>query len=357
METQATENKPVTPGLSIISADELNAAKIEQPYFCVAGLLPTGLSLLCAPPKYGKSWLSLDLAVSVATGTEFLGFPTKKSPVLLLALEDSEARLQTRLRKVLNGRSAPAELSISTKAATLQQCGLTEQLADHINKNPETRLVIIDTFQKIRGDVRRGESAYSYDYRETGVLKSFADERKICILLVHHLRKMQDVSDTFANISGTNGLTGAADTMLVLSRDKRADKTTLLSITGRDVEMMEYQVEFKKTTCRWKIIGTAEEAREAQEIAEYNSNNIVKTIKKLLEMDKTGWSGTASEFLSASKLYGTPVYDSSKAIGKNIEKIQDKLFQYDGIIYHAAKNGTGGKKYTFCHASNPFAEP
>lgn len=349
--------KPVETmeGLSFIRANELNSMQLEKPFFVVEKILPIGLCVLASPPKYGKSWFALDMCVSVATGTKFLGFSTNKADVLYLALEDSNYRLQERMKKVLNGRTAPRGLGISIHAGTLEH-GLIEQLTQYMKENPETKLIVIDTFQKIRGLAGKGESAYSTDYKECGALKTFADNEKICLLLVHHMRKMRDISDTFANISGTAGISGAADTMIAMSRDKREDISTKLSITGRDVEMQEYQMQFTKDIYRWHILGTTEEVEEMQVVEEYNSNPLILTIKKLLEQNREGWSGNASEIINASRMFKVPIRENAQKVGKSIDRYQDLLFQQDNILYTPVKNGSGARKHSFCYGYNPFTD-
>ncbi len=341
--------------LSFIRADELDSMQLEKPFFVVEKILPCGLVLVASPPKYGKSWLALDMCISVATGTKFLGFKTNKCGVLYLALEDSYNRLQERMKKVLNGRIAPKEFATSIRAADLGH-GLVRQLEDYLTRCPETKLIVIDTFQKIRTDMKRGESAYTADYREAGTLKSFADTYKIALVLVHHTKKMRDISDTFANISGTMGLTGAADTMIVMSKEKREDEDTKLSLTGRDIEMQEYQMNFNKECCRWHILGTADEVEERRALEEYNANPLVLTIRKLLQQNRDGWTGGASEIIDASQMFKTPIRDKAQSIGKNISKIQDLLFQQDKILYEPIKNGTGASKHRFYYGYNPVID-
>lgn len=355
-----TENGVIKPKeeiqeLSFVRADELDIMQLEKPFFVVKKVLPVGLCIVASPPKYGKSWLVLDLCISVATGTRFLGFDTNKSGVLYLALEDSNNRLQERMKKVLNGRKAPKEFAMSIHAADLGH-GLIEQLTKFIEQNPQTKLIVIDTFAKIRADMRRGESAYTADYREAGQLKAFADAYKICVVLVHHTKKMRDISDVFANISGTQGLTGASDTMLVLSKENREDENTKLSITGRDVEMQDFQMNFNKECCRWHILGTADEVEEMKALEEYQKNPLILTVRKLLEQNPDGWTGSATEIINASRMFKTPIFDNSPKVGKAIERCQDLLFQQDNILYTPIKNGSGARKHQFCYGYNPFID-
>lgn len=311
-------------------------------YF-VDKMLPQGLAILASPPKYGKSWFVLDLCVSVAKGNPFLGLETKPCAALYLALEDSWNRLQSRLQAILRGDTAPDTLTLAIECDPLDN-GLIEQLNAYMEENPNTKLIVIDTLQKVRGKMRASDTAYGYDYKELGQLKTFADKYGICVLLVHHLRKMNDDGDVFMRFSGTNGIIGAADTMLALSRDKRNDDKTTLSVTGRDVENAEYSLVFDKDACRWRTLGTTEEERERAELEEYKNNPIVCTVKHLLE--PTGeWRGTATELSLAIMEYSGKFVSetgNSTLLSKTIRALQGKLFEIDHITYEPPKNPSNG---------------
>ena len=183
---------------------------IKPVEFVIEGLVPVGLVLLASPPKYGKSWFCLDMALSVAMGREFLGFKTNKSKVLYLALEDRNDRLKQRISQILGGEMFPAWLNLGIDSETLDN-GFIESLDGFLHEHPETKLIIIDTFVKIRGEAKRNESAYGVDSREAGVIKKFADTHNIAVVLVTHTRKGIDPDDPFVNITGTYGVAGAAD--------------------------------------------------------------------------------------------------------------------------------------------------
>lgn len=177
------------PTLTVFSARELQDKDITPPRFFVEGFLPQGLALLASPPKYGKSWFVLDLCLSVAAGVPFLGHKTNKVECLYLALEDGEGRLQDRMNKVLAGNRAPMGFYFSTRSEDVAG-GLLEQLDDFLAKKPDLGLIVIDTLQKVRRSTSGKENAYAADYRDAGALKEFADRNRVCVLLVHHLRKM-----------------------------------------------------------------------------------------------------------------------------------------------------------------------
>lgn len=343
----------VNNNLRTVSALELQSLDLPPLMFVAEGLLPQGLNILASPPKYGKSWLVLDLCLSVASGAPFLGHKTNSGNCLYLALEDSLHRLQDRMDKVLGGGQAPPGFEFAIQCKDLSN-GLIEQLEEYITNKPGTVLIAIDTFQKIRGKANRSESAYAADYREMAKLKELSDKHKMCLLLVHHLRKMSDDSDVFNRISGTNGISGAADTMLVLSKSKRTDSETILSVTGRDVDSSETVLEFDKATHKWRVIGSAEERAEELARREYEKDPIVITVKQLLEENPLGCSYTAEDLrLTCVEKAGAYPADNAIALSKRLRKLAPMLFVNDQIIYRPpSKNGShGARKHTF-HRAN-----
>ena len=110
--------------------------------------------------------------------------------------------------------------------------GLHEQLNRFVSEHPDTRLIIVDTLQKIR-EAGGDKFSYANDYEIIGQLKHFADQTGIALLLVHHTRKQQ-VDDKYDRISGTNGLLGAADGAFILEKEKRTGDTAVLEVSGRD---------------------------------------------------------------------------------------------------------------------------
>lgn len=335
-------------GLAVHSMADLQKADLPPVYFVVDGLLPQGLALLASPPKFGKSWAVLDLCCAVASGGWFMGKHANKSPCLYLALEDSDNRLQSRLNKVLGGRNAPHEFYYVTSAPGLAN-GLIELIEGFMQVHPDTRLIVVDTFQKIRSVMGGKANAYGVDYADAGALKAFADKHGLCLLLVHHLRKMQDDSDPFNRISGTSGILGAADTALVLTREKRSDAETMLSITGRDVDEQELVCRFNKATCRWEVLGDAETVAAQKAQQDYEESPIVRTAIKLVNQDPQHcWTGTCKQFDEICVLwFHRSAADSMMKLAKEFAKYAPLLREHDGILYETHSNGSGGRKHTF----------
>ncbi|MFF7202062.1 AAA family ATPase [Streptomyces sp. NPDC008141] len=234
------------------TADQLMAAHFPEPKWAVPGILAEGVSLLAGPPKVGKSWLSLGLGLAVAAGSHaFDSVPVQGGPVLYLALEDTPRRLQTRMGKLLGGQPAPAGLTLVTECPPFPQGG-SEAIARWLERNPDARMVVIDVFAKMRGQAPQGVSAYDADYVSVGYAKRLADHYGIAVVLVHHVRKMAS-EDFLTEVSGTNGIAGAADATLVLKR-ARGQADGILHVTGRDVNEAEYALKFQDTSGAWHLL-------------------------------------------------------------------------------------------------------
>lgn len=227
-----------TKELKLYSCEYLMDTSMKNEPFVVDKMIYPGLYIFAGSPKIGKSWLMLDLCMSVAEGREFLKHETSKGQVLYLALEDSLLRLQNRLYELSD---EPAEnLEFARLADSIGE-GLEEQLGNAKKRLPQMKLIVIDTLQKIREST---DISYGSDYKELSALKKLADKLKAAIVLVHHTRKSHD-NDPFNMISGTTGLSGCVDGLYVLSETKRGSRKGKLSGVGRDIENIELNVEFE----------------------------------------------------------------------------------------------------------------
>lgn len=334
-------------GFDVISAQDLKKADLPPINFLIAKILPEGTSLITAASKIGKSWMVLDMGLCIAAGKPFMGFDTHKCGVLYLALEDSLTRLQERMNNILGNEPVPKDFHFVTKAPKMGD-GLLEMLKDHFKNFPNTKLVIIDTLQKIRGQALPRESAYAQDYREMETLKDFFDKNRVSSEFVHHNRKMGDDSDPFNMISGTTGIMGAADTIWTITK-KRADQEATLHTTGRDVMQMDIIIRFDRDSHRWKSVGSADLIAAQRDRLAYDSNPIAKTIRELLKQSKDGeWRGTAKDLLAEGKMIcNRPISISAQKLGYELRSLDTLLLEYDGIVHKRSKNGNAGNLHQF----------
>ena len=240
------------------SAERLMGTEFPAPRWAVPGILCEGFSLLAGPPKVGKSWLSLALALAVAGGGQAFGsIPVRRGPVLYLALEDTPRRLKSRMSMLLGDETPPPGLDIATDWPTLPAGG-DRAIAAWLDANRDARLVVLDVFAKLRGVSPVGMSAYDADYAAVGRAKTIADNYGVAVVAVHHVRKAGS-EDFLQEVSGTNGIAGAADATLVLKR-ARGQHDGVLHVTGRDVDEVEIPLRLDPTTKHWKKLeGSAEE--------------------------------------------------------------------------------------------------
>lgn len=331
-------------GVESIAASDLQTAKIDPPEWLIPDVLPQGLAILCASSKVGKSWMAMQMCLAISRGKEFLDYASNQAGCLYLALEDGIFRLKDRLNKVLDGGKAPSNFYLSIKANGLDG-GLIKQLDEEFEEHPDIKLIIIDTLQKVRGSAKKDEIAYATDYRELGALKEYADNKRICIFLIHHLRKMADENDVFNMISGSNGIMGVCDTIFIIYKKKRQDENAVLFMTGRDIRQQDVVVHFDETKYRWEMVGTAEEEERKRKKREYENNPIVKTVKDLLKQYPMGWKGTATDLIKAVyDVTGSPCIYSTAALGKEITSIETQLY-YDGIEHSMKRSGSSRVHY------------
>jgi hypothetical protein len=251
---------PERVGSRIITAADLMAAQLPPIRWIVPELLPEGLTILAGKPKMGKSWLALALGLAVASGTEVLGRgPLERGPVLYLALEDHDRRLQRRLALLLDDTLAPDLLELLTVCPRLHEGGLAI-ISEWLRARAGARLVIIDTLAKVRPPTPAHLGMYEADYEALGALKHLADTYAIALVLIHHLRK-QAAADVFDQVSGSTGLTGAADGTLILNRD-RGSGEAVLHVTGRDVDERQVHLTFDRERALWLAVEAGAESAD-----------------------------------------------------------------------------------------------
>lgn len=210
--------------------------QFEPIQWVVDQILPEGLTLLAGPPKSGKSFFALELAAAIATGQDALGaLSVIPGNVLFLSLDDpSERRFQTRLRNTLQSNTQSLKLDYSNKLPALPAHYF---IKEWLNANPDAKLVVVDILQNIRLPQLKNQGIYETDYQALEELRNLSSEYRIAVLVLHHTRKMKS-EDFLEEASGSFGLTGATDAVLVLRR-KRGENVAELHATGRDIPESE----------------------------------------------------------------------------------------------------------------------
>lgn len=251
----------------------------------IEGLLYPGTYLMAGSPKIGKSFLVTQIGYAVATGTPLWNMPVRKGSVLYLALEDDKARLQTRLSRMY-GIEAADNFHFATRSKCVEN-GLVQQLEGFIRSHSDTRLIIIDTLQKVRG--AEGEKySYANDYQIIAALKALTDKLPVAIIIVHHTRK-QDADDKFDMISGTTGLLGAADGAFLLRKEKRTSGDAVLDVVGRDQQDSRFNLKFQNEYCTWELVGSE------TELWRDPPDPLLDSVAALVNEASPLWEGSATE--------------------------------------------------------------
>jgi hypothetical protein len=261
--SMATPGSQTVSAPTIRSAADLRTKTFAPVRYLVPGYLAEGCTILAGRPKVGKSWFMLDVGLAVAGGGTVFGRKAEQGDVLYLGLEDNERRLRSRITKILGMFAEwPSRFHYATEWHRADQGGV-HYVEEWIKGVPAPRLIVVDVLAKFRSPAGPKTAAYDADYAAIAGLQTLASRYNVAVVIVHHLRKSGSESgDPFEKISGTLGLSGAADSILIL--DKDANGCTLYG-RGRDVEEIERAVTFDKESCRWQLLGEASEVRKSDE--------------------------------------------------------------------------------------------
>ena len=309
--------------LPTISMNELYENVYQSRPPVIDGLLYPGTYLFAGAPKVGKSFLMAQLAYHVSMGLPLWDYPVHKGTVLYLALEDDHRRLQERLYRMF-GMDGTNDLLFSICAKQVGN-GLEEQLKRFVQEHPDTKLIIIDTLQKIR---EAGGDKYSYanDYEVVGKLKRLADACGVCLLLVHHTRKQQ-ADDKFDMISGTNGLLGAADGAFLLTKEKRTGNVDCLDVSGRDQPDQRLHLFRNEETLAWEL------ERVETELWKAPPEPLLEQVSSFFFSGGKDWAGTPTELASILGVDMKP-----NALTRRLNVNAGRLLNEYGIRYESSPN-------------------
>lgn len=309
--------------LKTVDADTLLSTPMNKTMFIVDGLIPQGVSVLSGASKIGKSWLMLWLGLQVSQGLSVWEMPTKQCDVLYM---NTHRRIKDRLYNLTD--TAPNNLHFAVMCGLIGS-GLEEQITDFLKDFPKTKLVIIDTLQKIRDTKGSAGKAgmYGNDYNDISSIKRIADEFNISIILVHHLRKLRDGDDPFNEVSGSTGIIGAADTNYVFKRKRSTNAATLL-VSGRDVEYQKLTLQFHELV--WELV----ERKNSEEIHKAEIPQFLFRVVEFMQ-NRTEWLGTATELIADMVEAET----TPNVVTKYLGQFSCEVLEPVGIEYRTKRTG------------------
>ena len=205
-----------------------------------------------------------------------LGKQVAQGKAIYLALEDNQRRLQDRLKQLMPQGYATPNLILHTGWPKFDAGGL-EQLVALIEGKGPSLSPSINPLAKVR-PAQTSSHVYQNDYAALAPLTEIASRFRCCIVVVHHNRKGKSEIDAVEQISGSLGLSGAVDGMLVID-GVRSEKQYKLSLIGRDIPTDDELAISRQSNGEWKVLGQASQVFIGQER---------KEISDLLAMHPTG---------------------------------------------------------------------
>lgn len=316
--------------LHTITMTELYQTAYQSRPPIIDGLLYAGAYILAGAPKIGKSFLVAQIAYHVSIGRKLWDFEVHQGTVLYLALEDDYQRIQSRMFMMYGVDDTP-NLHFATVAGRIGN-GLDEQLENFVREHSNTKLIIIDTMQKIR---EVGGEAYSYasDYEIIGRLKQFADKYGICVLIVHHTRK-QPAGDSFEMISGTTGLLGCADGALLMQKKKRTALEATIDVVGRDQQDQILYLSKDPATQIWNL------ERTETELHREPPDKVLEAVAGLVSTEHREWTGSPSELAEAVNT-GMAANALTKYLNVKCGRLKDEYsISYENKARHSGRRVT-----------------
>lgn len=339
----ATQTPEWTPALSkdifaefgFYSVPDLTEEERRPPEFIVDGMIPVGMTFLSGAPKIRKSFLALQMAVAVATGTPFLGLATTKCDVAYLDLEGSKSRISSRSARM--STKMPSNVFITNSITERFADGLVDKLRQLHRARPSIRLIIVDTYSRARGSYRApGANAYDADISLLEPVQRMALEENIALLFVHHDKKGAGlVLDSFERLSGTMGISGSCDCVINLVADgKRFDGKASVEYTPRDAKGGEMSLVFDERFCEWMRLAETKPDLRGNPICSW-------IIEHAPERQQEGKTFSYDALVRSA--YGTPVDNPGEEVRRQLIPRREELFSGYGIGIQMGVKSNGAR--------------
>lgn len=244
--------------------------------FAIDELLPHGFILFAAKPKVGKSFVWLEMALSIAEGGTFWGRHCADGPVLIYSFEDNDERMQARYHALRprgikdEGRLLyfTGESGVPRVAALPGEPCFTQHLERELIKRPDIRMVVIDPIVRIRADQKdKTKSLYQVDYDNIHAIQRIAAKHRVPILGIHHANKRSETADAGDAVSGSTGLTAAADGFWSMETDKERENATLqMEMRDTTSQIIPLTKRRDGASIRWEPLETMQDIGKATDI-------------------------------------------------------------------------------------------
>lgn len=327
------------PCVDVVDVSELQDKTLPPMKWLIDDLLPVGgVVMLSAKPKMGKSFLAIQLALSVASGGEFLGFQAQKHEVLYIDLETSQRSMKNRISMMT--ADAPKGLYLMTPQEVFEfgniGNGFESQVDYFLESHKGVKLVIVDTYGLIQGSRTAAQNIYRQEYAEISHLNSWARKKGFTLVLIHHQNKQDDYANPVQGISGSTGITGGLQAYYILSKRDYTDKMTKLTIGGKEIMERDIFIQPESDTNRtWVEVEPEDRPSRRKKV----SNDPITMAIRELCADKDEIEISAKEL--ADRVGKTP-----RSVGLWLNQYEGELAEYQGIAF-MKRHSKGGAIYTF----------
>ena len=190
-------------------------------------------------------------------------------------------------------------------------------------------MIIIDTFQKVRGISPKGVNSYQHDYEAVSKIKQIADKHRAAIVCIHHTNKLRNVDDPYEKVSGSTGIMGSADTTILITRERSSENATVM-YTGRDVYGKNFIIKF--VDGRWDILSDDADTYKLKQ--NYDKEPLVQLFRKLIAENPNGGRWTYNNLKAIGlELLGYQPFIDGKEITRTLSAgLADELRRRDNLV-------------------------
>jgi hypothetical protein len=218
LQNNARDLPEITPYANVTDEDQIPPAELLHDCLYQGGKL-----LIAAASKARKTWVLIDLIVSIASGTPWLGIGTTRSNVLLLDLELMQFEVYQRLQVVMDKRGITDRGGIdvwSLRGHALTLSRLKSQIIAHCKKR-DIGLIAFDPYYRLGEGC--DENANGEIAKFLAQLEEIADETGAAIVLTHHFAKGNSgVKNSIDRMSGAGTFARDPDALLSLTEQENS---------------------------------------------------------------------------------------------------------------------------------------
>jgi hypothetical protein len=278
---EVTEEEKFKP----ISLSELYSMEFPENKWVVDKLVPhEGITIISGAPASFKTWMLLQMAIDIATGSNLLGqFQCEKYKILIIDEENHLRLIRERLKLLGAGNELPIYF-LSQKGFLVSNQGLVDRVLKICQEN-EIDIIFIDSLVRVNTAEENDASQMSEVFR---CIRQFCQNKKT-VVVTHHERKESSFYKASAQnrLRGSSDISAAVDAHIALKRDKE-DKSKIIIEQAKlradkEIESFEVSIRENGDKVEFSYLGLYSEESSKKDLAK-------DVIQLVLEEEKDGLS-------------------------------------------------------------------